>query len=153
MDFFAHMEEIDLCWKLQRNNEKVYYCGASTVYHLGGGTLAMGNPNKVYLNFRNGLALLLHHLPTWQLAWKLPARVVLDWVAAVRFVTSSPRSGWAVLRAHASVASHLVATVSKRRRYKRQLKGFAHHCIYNKWLIVSYFLKGKRTFDQLGPIQ
>lgn len=153
VDFFAHMEEIDLCWRLQRNSERVYYCGASTVYHLGGGTLAMGNPNKVYLNFRNGLALLFHHLPAQQLIWKLPVRIALDWVAAIRFVTSSPASGWAVLRAHAHMIAHLAATIKKRRRYKKRLSGFARACIYSKWLIVSYFLKGQKTFDQLGPIQ
>ena len=60
-DFFAHMEEIDLCWKLHRTNQSVYYCGKSTVYHVGAGTLGYGNPRKIFLNFRNGLALIYKH--------------------------------------------------------------------------------------------
>ena len=65
-DFFAHMEEIDLCWKLHRDNQKVYYCGKSTVYHVGAGTLGYGNPRKTYLNFRNGL---IPYLQTPRLRW------------------------------------------------------------------------------------
>ena len=56
--FFAHMEEIDLCWRMQLNGFSVYYCGQSTVYHVGGGTLAKNNPRKTYLNFRNNLLMI-----------------------------------------------------------------------------------------------
>ncbi|MBK5279827.1 MAG: glycosyltransferase family 2 protein, partial [Bacteroidia bacterium] len=85
-DFFAHMEEIDFCWKLNRAGYSVLYQGASTVYHLGGGTLSVSNPRKTYLNFRNGLSLIVKHLSTGHLLWKLPIRIFLDWVAIIKYM-------------------------------------------------------------------
>src|ERR1044071_7927501 len=106
-DFFAHMEEIDLCWRLKRRGHKIYYCGSSTVYHLGGGTLAAGNPTKTYYNFRNGLDMLIKNQSGGQLLWKLPLRLALDWVAAVKFLLGTPAHAWAVMRAHGYVFFHL----------------------------------------------
>ena len=85
-DFFAHMEEIDLCWKLQRTGQKVFYCGKSTIYHVGAGTLSYSNPRKVFLNFRNGLSLLFKHLNRGELVYKLPLRILLDVIAAFQFL-------------------------------------------------------------------
>ena len=82
-DFFAHMEEIDLCWKLNRAGLRVCYCGQSTIYHLGAGTLGYNNPRKTYLNFRNGLSLIFKHFDRAELLYKLPLRLWLDWLAAV----------------------------------------------------------------------
>ena len=73
IDFFAHMEEIDLCWRIQRTGLKVYYNGESAVYHVGGGTLNQSNPFKTYLNFRNSLITLMKNDSFTGILWKLPA--------------------------------------------------------------------------------
>lgn len=99
--FFAHMEEIDLCWRASRNGHRIRYCGASTVYHLGGGTLPVSSPKKTYLNFRNNLSLLFRNLPAGRLVWLLPVRFVLDLLASVSFLLrGQARSAVSVLRAH-----------------------------------------------------
>lgn len=144
-DFFAHMEEIDLCWRIKRNGDRVFYTGQSTIYHLGGGTLAAGNPRKVYYNFRNGLAMLFKHLPFEQLIWKLPVRIVLDWLAAVRFVIDSPAETMAVARAHFYILFHLYALLKKRWKLKKELKGFAVTEVYNGSTVVDYYLLRKKA--------
>src|SRR5690606_20918586 len=75
--FFAHQEEIDLCWRLQLEGYKIMVCPQSVVFHLGGGTLPKGNSRKVFLNFRNNLIMLAKNLPTGQAIWKIPFRVGL----------------------------------------------------------------------------
>ncbi len=148
-DFFAHMEEIDLCWRLQRAGKKIVYTGKSVVYHLGGGTLAASHPRKTYLNFRNGLALVYQHLPLRQLWWKFPLRWVLDWVAAVRFLTESPAQGAAVWKAHAHFLLDWRKTNQKRKRYARQL-GWSTTCRYYPRLIVfDFFVLKRKTFSSL----
>lgn len=142
-DFFAHMEEIDLCWRLKRRGHSIYYCGTSTVYHVGGGTLAVANPNKTYYNFRNGLDMLIKHQPGTQLIWKLPLRVLLDWVAALRFLLGTPLHTWAVMRAHFYVLFHLGRILDKR----RVLQGsFDVTEMHNGILIWDYFILGRKVF-------
>ncbi|MBX2898297.1 MAG: glycosyltransferase family 2 protein [Cyclobacteriaceae bacterium] len=143
-DFFAHMEEIDLCWRMQRAGGVIYYTGASCVYHVGGGTLPKSNPAKTYFNFRNGLTLLIKNLPTRQLLWKLPLRLVLDWLAAIRFlVGGSPANAWAVARAHAASVKNFTHNYGKR----KQIRFFPTH--YRGLLLADYYLRGKRTFSKL----
>ncbi len=84
-DFFAHMEEVDLCWRLQNANWSIACIPQSTVYHVGGGTLNKANPRKTYLNFRNSLAVVTKNLPWYTLWWKIPLRLALDLLAAVVF--------------------------------------------------------------------
>jgi GT2 family glycosyltransferase len=101
--FFAHMEEIDLCWRIQRSGKVLRSVSESVVYHLGGGSLAYGSPRKTYLNFRNSLFTLAQNLHTSELFPKIFARLVLDGVAGVYFVMKKePRHTWAILRAHAA---------------------------------------------------
>ncbi|HZY82308.1 MAG TPA: glycosyltransferase family 2 protein [Cyclobacteriaceae bacterium] len=143
-DFFAHMEEIDLCWRLKRLGHKVYYCGKSTVYHVGGGTLSEGSPTKTYYNFRNGLVMLIKNQSAAQLFWKLPLRIVLDWVAALQLLFTSPASSWAVFRAHFYVLFHLGRVFDKRRGPFR---------VTEMWpgiLVWHYFALGKRTWKALN---
>ncbi len=80
--FFAHQEEIDLCWRIQRMGYTIYVQPASVVYHVGGGTLPKGNSRKVWLNFRNNLIMLAKNLPLSMALWKIPFRMALDAVAA-----------------------------------------------------------------------
>lgn len=99
-DFFAHMEEIDLCWRVKNDGFKVYYCPFSKVYHLGGGTLNKISPQKTYLNFRNNLLLLYKNLPQKEYNKVMFIRSFLDIVAAVVFLlTSSKAECNAVFRA------------------------------------------------------
>lgn len=84
--FFAHNEEIDLCWRIRRLGMKIYCIGASTVYHLGGGTLPKGNPRKTFLNFRNNLTMLYKNLPESELSHVMRVRFWLDWLAAFQML-------------------------------------------------------------------
>ena len=143
-DFFAHMEEIDLCWRLKRLGHKIFYCGSSTVYHVGGGTLSAGNPRKTYYNFRNGLDMLIKHQRASRLLWTLPLRVVLDWVAALKFLLGSPAHTWAVWRAHWYVLLHLGTILSKRKRLKHT--NFRVSEVYPGSIIWKYFVLGRKTF-------
>ena len=148
-DFFAHMEEIDLCWRLQRANHKIIYEGKSTVYHLGGGTLSASNPRKTYLNFRNGLSLLYKNLSPVELIIKLPFRVLLDWIASLKFTLSgSFQDGRAVIKAHRHFLGGLNKERSKRREgakfgYKKPTSQYAGSIVWD------FFIAGKRKYSQL----
>ena len=99
--FFAHMEEIDLCWRLNNAGKKVFYCGESSVYHLGGGTLKNSNPRKTYLNFRNSLWMLVKNLPEWKAFPFIFARLSLDGITGIIFLFYEGFSHfWAVLDSH-----------------------------------------------------
>jgi GT2 family glycosyltransferase len=99
--FFAHMEEIDLCWRMRNAGHEVWCVPASTVYHLGGGTLHKSNPAKTYLNFRNGLKLLYKNLPTGQLLPIIFGRLCLDGLAGLQLMLQGKgRDTWAIVRAH-----------------------------------------------------
>ncbi len=148
-DFFAHMEEIDLCWRLQRSGYRIYYTGSSHVYHVGGGTLSASNPRKTYLNFRNGLSLLYNNLPTQELFVKFPMRLLLDWIAALKFILSGTvLDGFAVLKAHVHFFGHFRRETRRRmgsasRRYKKlptQYKGS---------VVWDFFILGKRKFAEI----
>ncbi|MFN3839646.1 MAG: glycosyltransferase family 2 protein [Cyclobacteriaceae bacterium] len=143
-DFFAHMEEIDLCWTMHRSNYRVMYCGQSTVYHVGGGTLSGSNPSKTFYNFRNGINLLIHHLPGWRLFIILPVRILLDYIACMKFLfEGSPAHGWAVIRAHYQIVKSLFKTNAKRKRLRIQFPYSTKH-LYKGSVVVAYYLSGKK---------
>jgi GT2 family glycosyltransferase len=147
-DFFAHMEEIDLCWKIHRKKQKVYYCGQSHVYHVGAGTLAYKHPRKTYLNFRNGLTLIYKHLDSAELVYKLPMRIILDWVALLLFlIKGQPIHSFAVLKAHAHFLLDFKKNRIKRRAILLQNPTYTNDTIYKGLIIVDYYLKGKKTFN------
>jgi len=117
--FFAHMEEIDLCWRAARHGWTIRYCGSSTVFHLGGGTLPVNNPRKTYLNFRNNLSLMFRNLSAVRLLWQIPVRVVLDALAAISFLLRGEAgSSTAVLKAYADLAFGLTGELHRRRLVK-----------------------------------
>ncbi|MBI1289119.1 MAG: glycosyltransferase [Flavobacteriales bacterium] len=145
-DFFAHMEEIDLCWRIKRAGYKVMVEPQSVVYHVGGGTLQKSNPFKTFLNFRNGLELLLKNLPKGQLLPVVLVRMVLDGAAAFKFLVSgNPKDFWAIFRAHMAVYSRLRKTLGKRSGKYETLTG-----IYHGSIVVEHFLKGKKKFSELS---
>ena len=146
-EFFAHMEEIDLCWRVWNSGKKVASIPSSHVFHVGGGTLDKSNPRKTYLNFRNGLSLLIKNEPKASLIWKIPIRIVLDWVAVFKFsLESDPKHGLAILRAH------WYNTINFRSVWKRRIKVNAVSLPrYYRSIAWEYFVRRKKTFDQLRP--
>jgi len=149
-DFFAHMEEIDLCWRMQNRGQKLLVEPDSAVYHVGGGTLPNENPYKIYLNFRNNLYVLLKNLPSGMLVRILFIRFVLDGIAALQFLaTGKPRFSLAVLKAHSTFYSNFRKTLNKRQGKQIQnpqsLDGF-----YSRSIVVDNFIRKKRAFSELG---
>lgn len=146
--FFAHMEEIDLCWRIWNAGYQVAVCPESKVYHVGGGTLHKSKPKKTYLNFRNGLNLLLKN-EAWQtLLWKIPIRMLLDYIAVFKFsIQSGPQHGIAILHAHLAVLTHLGNTFRKR----KSLKHGKHktYPLFKGSIAWSYFFSGKRYYKDL----
>ncbi|GAA3927866.1 glycosyltransferase family 2 protein [Hymenobacter algoricola] len=150
--FFAHMEEIDLCWRLWNAGQQVWYHGGSTVYHVGGGTLHKSNPRKTYLNFRNGLALVYKNAHSRELPGIMAARLVLDWVAALRFLAQgSTGDAKAILRAHRDFFRGRSYWRQKRAEARQQLLTQARPGVYNGSLVWAYFARGIRAFSQLDP--
>ncbi|MBL6448156.1 glycosyltransferase family 2 protein [Fulvivirga sp. 29W222] len=148
-DFFAHMEEIDLCWRINSSGHKVMYNGSSTVYHVGGGTLHKSNPRKTYLNFRNGLSLIYKNYSTLELYIKMPLRITLDVIASVKFMLfDSFADGAAVIRAHLDFLKDLKRNYKKRRAVQ-QKKIRQVETIYRGSIVFEYFIKGKRKFEAL----
>lgn len=134
--FFAHQEEIDLCWRLKNAGRKIMYTSRSTVYHVGGGTLNKQNPQKTYLNFRNNLTMMLKNLPFPELIWIIFFRLFLDGAAAVYFgFKNGFRHIWAVARAHFAFYGQIPGTL--KRRGAHQIKKY----YATRWLIFRHFLK------------
>lgn len=146
-DFFAHMEEIDLCWKLHRMGARVYYCGQSKVYHLGAGTLGYASPRKTFLNFRNGLVLISKHFDTWEMLIKLPLRIILDWIAAVVFVLKGEfKHSSAILKAHSEFISTLPSTLQKRRVLRTQFPHYGREGIFEGSIVLAYYFLGRKHY-------
>jgi GT2 family glycosyltransferase len=151
-DFFAHMEEIDLCWKINRSNQKIFYCGHSTVYHLGAGTLAYDNPRKTFLNFRNGLALIYKHMGSGELVFKLPFRMMMDWLAALIFLLKGKsKNASAVFEAHADFFRQAKKNSVKRRAIVDQYPTYDRRTIHPGLIIFDYFLRKKKTYTINSP--
>ncbi|KAA6434856.1 glycosyltransferase family 2 protein [Rufibacter glacialis] len=148
--FFAHMEEIDLCWRLQNLGYQIYYQGHSTVYHVGGGTLPKANPQKTYLNFRNGAALLYRNLAEEEVNKVLNARLVLDGVAAAQyFLKGEWKEVKAIYRAHRHFFADKPFWQQKRKegpvkKRTSQLTGWSPQSV-----VWQYFVKGKKEFSAL----
>ncbi len=158
--FFAHMEEIDLCWRLKNMGLKVMYCAESEVYHVGGGTLNTENPFKTYLNFRNNLLLLKNNLPFWKALFIISIRIFMDLLAIFRFLNEGKRKdAWAVSRAHQNFVWQIFKSGSPKVRksesnsdvnktYNSKLKG-----MYKGSIVWDFFVKKKRTFSALDPAE
>lgn len=144
-DFFAHQEEIDLCWRLFNRKKRVLAVGKSAVFHLGGGTLNSMHPHKTFLNFRNSLFTLLKNAPVKGLIVKILFRLILDAAAGMRLLLHlRPSHTTAILKAHFSFYTHLHKMWKKRRKFQNKKK------YYNKTAIVwSYYLKGNKKFLKL----
>jgi GT2 family glycosyltransferase len=140
--FFAHMEEIDLCWRLKNNGYKVACEPASVVYHLGGGTLNTGNPHKTYLNFRNSLLMLYKNLPAGVALRKILIRLVLDGFSGINYIFLGKwKDCLAIIKAHFSFY-RLIGSVQKHKKANERWL-WPHSFVYY------YFLRRKRKFSEL----
>lgn len=154
-DFFAHMEEIDLCWRLKNRGHVVGATGRTHVYHLGGGTLQQENPRKAFLNFRNNLFLLLKNDHRPGIRWRLLYRQLLDGIAGLRFLLEGKTSFFrAVVDAHAAFRKARPRMVEKRNQEMNACRGIhlseaASAGKYSRSVVWDHFVRGRRTFNAL----
>ncbi len=144
-DFFAHQEEIDLCWRLLNKGYKIKYVSSSRIFHVGGATLQDMNPKKTFFNFRNGLFLLLKNVEPSKLLYVLLVRMILDGIAGIRFIFEGKFNHFfAILKAHSSFYRH----------YGRMRKKRPKEFIFRKYYLVSsvvysHFVLKKNKFNNL----
>ncbi|MGV8096044.1 MAG: glycosyltransferase family 2 protein [Mangrovibacterium sp.] len=150
-DFWAHMEEIDLCWRLKNMGYQVMYTHLSTVYHLGGGSLPYNNPRKLYLNFRNSLFLLYKNLPSGKLFKVMLLRMCLDGAAAMKFLfEGNPGGVRSVWNAHFSFYKVLPVLKRKRRQLKKHAFQQWHKEIFCRSIIWKFYICREKTFRELA---
>lgn len=147
--FFAHMEEIDLCWRAKNLGYKVMYCGSSTIYHVGGGTLNAESPFKTYLNFRNNHYLIKKNLPPSKANFLIPLRFCLDFLALLKFIVDGKwRNAMAISRAHRHVVK---ALLMKRIKYNKDVSQNPNLAgIYTSSIVWHYFANSKKKFSDLN---
>jgi len=148
--FFAHMEEIDLCWRLQKAGGTIWYCPQSSVNHVGGGTLHKSNPHKTYLNFRNNLLMLYKNLAPKEFKKVYRFRMTFDFLAAVKFFagTGNLADTRAVWRAHSDFSkmkNDLARPSLENETAGKKIK----EIIYPKSILKTYYLEGKKFFSRL----
>ena len=150
-EYFAHMEEIDLCWKMQNEGHSIWYCSDAYVHHLGGGTLTYGNPQKTYLNFRNSLITNVKNMQAFELWPKLLVRLLLDYVAAFKVLLSGEVGDFkAILKAHTYFYGHFGGILKKRKfsgkkRRMNKLSGY-----FSGAVVLSSFILRKKKFSELS---
>ncbi len=144
-DYFAHQEEIDLCWRLNNWGGKVLFIGGSKVFHLGGATLSSANPGKTFYNFRNSLLNLFKNVGGLRVFPIIFLRLLLDGLAGIMFLTEGrPSHVIAVVRAHFSFYGSLRKFNKKRRKWARKNNYF-----YIKSIVFQFFINKKKVFDRL----
>jgi hypothetical protein len=150
-DFFAHMEEVDLCWRLQLAGYQIWYCGQSEVYHLGGSTLKQGNPQKTYLNFRNSLQMILKNERIRKLWWLIPVRSTLDLLGSIFFLMNAkPEHSASVHKAHAHFFFKFGKWWKARRSIQRITEPKDIKGLYHKAVFYEHFVLRKEKFTELN---
>lgn len=143
-DFFAHQEEIDLCWRIFNQGYTIKYCHQSKVYHVGGATLNEGSPRKTFLNFRNSLAMMVKNLPCTYLFPILFLRLLQDGIAGIRFVLQGKWIHcYMILKSHFCFYWHLKKNFKKRKH--QQLKGYHK----TESIVFTYYISNGKVFDEL----
>jgi GT2 family glycosyltransferase len=146
-NFFAHQEEIDLCWRIQLKGYSIYCCPSATVYHVGAGTLPRGG-RKVYLNFRNNLAMLCKNLPISELLWKLPFRLSLDALSAWKGLLTGDASFFtAIVKAHFSLFGFIFTGKIRRSAAPKSINKLGG--VYPGSLVYQYFIKKRHYFNKI----
>lgn len=151
-DFYAHMEEIDLCWRLKNAGYKIGYIGSSTVYHVGGSVISYGSPQKLFYNFRNSLILLLKNEKGHRLLWLFPLRLVLDGLAGIHFLSKGQFTEClTVIKAHFSFYGSLLKWLRHRRQAQNILSDKPNSSgVYKGSIIWQYFVKKQKKFTALN---
>ena len=149
-EFFAHMEEIDLCWRLKSRGYRIVCIPESTVFHVGGGALNYESPYKTYLNFRNNLLMLYKNLPARLLKNTMRWRTVFDYAAAIQlFITGKPGNATSVFKARRDFKKIKPEFEEKRRQNIFYSTIDNEPDIFQKSIVLEYYLKGKKTFNAL----
>ncbi|GAA4319333.1 glycosyltransferase family 2 protein [Pontixanthobacter gangjinensis] len=144
-DFFAHQEEIDLCWRLQNAGYNIKYVANSRIFHVGGATLQDMNPKKTFFNFRNGLFLLLKNVEPGKVFFILLMRMILDGVAGIKFIFEGKFNHFfAILEAHASFYRHY-GRMSKKRPKRFIFKDY----YFIPSIVYTHYIQGKNKFSDL----
>ncbi len=144
--YFAHQEEIDLCWRVQNQDYTIKYVGTSTVYHVGGATLHEASPRKTFLNFRNSLFSIIKNIPKRYLFVVILSRLLLDGLAGAKFLFElKPLHIWAIIKAHFSFYWHLPTMLKKRSKILHKKTTYYH----SKSIVWQHFMLGKKTFEQI----
>ncbi|WP_299135386.1 glycosyltransferase family 2 protein [uncultured Tenacibaculum sp.] len=144
-DYFAHQEEIDLCWRAQNEGYQIKYVGLSTVYHVGGATLQESNPHKTFLNFRNSLLNVVKNVPKQWFLFIVFSRLVLDGIAGLKFLLElRPIHTLAILKAHLSFYANFFKFLGKRRTLQKKSNYNLHTSI-----VWQYFGLGRKKFKDL----
>ncbi|MES2781048.1 MAG: glycosyltransferase family 2 protein [Bacteroidota bacterium] len=148
--FFAHMEEVDLCWRIQLLGYKLKVVPSSYVYHVGGGTLNKMSPQKTYLNFRNNLIMLTKNLPWPTLVWLIPFRSCMDLLSSIFFLINGfPAYSGAVHRAHADYYFKFRKWWKLRKQVQPIFKNENFSGVYHGSVVAEHFLGKKRFFSEL----
>ena len=148
--FFAHQEEIDLCWRLRSRGYRLVCVPQSVVYHVGGATLDAENPRKTFLHFRNNLLMLYKNLPEADLRHVMRVRFWLDYLAATQFLlTGHPKNAWAVYKARKAYRTLKPTYTPLREQNMRETTGSPIPELMRHSLLVAFYLKGKKTFQAL----
>jgi GT2 family glycosyltransferase len=142
--YFAHMEEIDLCWRAKNLGYVIKYVGSSEIYHVGGATLKNSNPKKTFLNFRNSLFTLTKNANGFILG-KIFIRLILDGIAAIKFLIEfKPKHTIAIIKAHFSYYYHLNQVLNQRKSIKNKTKYYSRTSI-----VYDYFVNKKTEYNSL----
>lgn len=149
-DMYAHMEEVDLCWRLKNAGYKIGAIGQSTVYHVGGSVISYGSPQKLYYNFRNSLVLLLKNETALKLLWLFPVRLILDGIAGLQMMaTGKFKEVGIIIKAHFHFYSSIGKWYQKRREAKKHITHRNKEGIYPQSIVWHYFALKKHTFPKL----
>lgn len=151
-DFFAHMEEIDLCWRLQKLGHQIMYNPDSKVYHLGGGTLNYNSPRKTYLNYRNSWMMLIKNLAGSGRNRKLFIRWIMDLMSILLYLVRLQFGNvMAVIRSHFYILTHRSLINSKKKEFTEHLDNPHEVQLFRQSVVWNYFAKGKKRFSDLIP--
>lgn len=150
-DFFAHMEEIDLCWRLKNLGHKIMVCPRSEVYHVGGAVIAYGSPEKVFRNHRNNLIMMLKNLPRDQVVSMILIRLIMDGLAFINMlIRGQVRASFSIIHAHWSFFFSLGIWTKKRKLIQKEIKEHTTTAIYPNSIVLDYFLRGKKRFSDIN---
>ena len=145
--FFAHMEEIDLCWRLKNRGYKIMYCPDSVVYHIGAGTLKSDSPYKTYLNFRNNLAMLMKNLSAGHALLIIFIRLWLDFFTLLQFLFKGKfASARAIYKAH----THFLRDIRKNsKKAEKDISRFNKTGLFKGSIVWKYFINKKKLFSEI----